>query len=280
MPWSDPLGNPMRAKADIATPVGTRKVLPLPDGGSIVLNSDSRVLLDYDPHSRDVTLLKGEIAVDAKHDAERPFRLVAGPRQFEVPPGDVKFHLRKVTPERLELTLLHGQLSVSESRMPHPVPAALLRARVSYGPYVFSARQAGTLGPGWQTVWMLSEQELDRRTAWQSGRIVIDHEPLEDALREIERYTTSRFVFGEEALRSVRMNAVIKAGDIAGLTRYLRSELHIGARGTTAGTIVLTRLPPGSSGGSALGGCPANYSCRRLDSAAHIRFFYGPPETQ
>lgn len=275
MPWSDSLGNPLRAKADISAPVGARKVLPLPDGGSIVLNSGSRVLIDYDPRSRDIALLRGEIAIDAKHDAERPFRVVAGPRSFEVLPGDAKFHLRKVTQERLELTVLQGQLEVAGSRMPHPVPPALLRARVSEGPYVFNANEAGTLGTGWQTVWMPSTQELERRTAWQSGRIVLDREPLEDALLEVERYTTSRFVFAEEDLRSVRMSGVIKAGDITELTRYLRSELGIGARGTPEGTIVLTRLPlPPSTD------CPANYSCRRLGNAIPIRFFYGPAETQ
>lgn len=279
MPWSDNLGNPLRAKADVDSLVGVRKVVPLPDGGSIVLNSGSRILIDYDPRSRDIALLRGEIAVDARHDAERPFRVVAGPRQFEVQPGDAKFHLRKVTQERLELTVLQGQLGVSEGYMSHPVPPALLRARVSHGPYVFSANEAGTLGSGWQTVWTLARAELDRRTAWLSGRIVLDREPLEDALAEMERYTTSRFVFAEEDLRSVRLSAVINTGDVAGLTRYLRSELGIGARGTTAGTIVLTRLPSFSDG-SGPGDCPANYSCRRLGNATPIRFFYGPAQTQ
>jgi transmembrane sensor len=292
IPSTDAQGNPLRADTFVRTKVGEQKTIKLPDGGSILLNTRTAAYLNYEPHSRHITLLAGEAAFHAKHDPARPLTVFAGGRTFEVLQGDARFNLRKLTREQVELTVLQGQVHAHNARLGSLSPA-LLRARVRSGAYTFGALEGGILGPGWQSPWTLSSEEIERRVVWQSGRIVFDNDYLEDALREVERYTPWRFEVAQQELHAVRVTAMFKVGDTAEVRQYLRDQLRISSRQTEAGAIVLTRMAdrtpagtaPGRSGGprSAVGSqkpkeerayidCLPNYSCRRLDDAAYVRF--------
>jgi transmembrane sensor len=290
IPSTDAQGNPLRADTFVRTTVGEQKTIKLPDGGSILLNTRTTAYLNYEPGSRHVTLLAGEAAFHAKYDPARPFTVFAGGRRFEVLEGDARLNVRKLTREQVELTVLQGQVHAHNARLGSLSPA-LLRARVRSGAYTFGASEGGTLGPGWQSPWTLSSEEIERRIAWQSGQIVFDNDYLEDALREVERYTLLRFEVAQQELHAVRLTAMFKVGDIAAVRQYLRDQLRIRSSQTEAGMIVLTRMAdraPASTGKAEVRGlrfaarsrktsgaymdCLPNYSCRRLGDAAHVRF--------
>lgn len=178
LPGSDARNNPLRAEAAIATDASSHRTFALPDGGQIVLNAASRLLIDYEPRSRDVTLLSGEALFDARYDAARPFRVLAGGRRFEVEPEGARFNLRRLGRDRVELTVLQGQLRVRESRSEWPPAPVLLRNRASFGEYVFGAGEGGTLGAGWQIVATFSPIQVERRTAWQGARTMSGNENI------------------------------------------------------------------------------------------------------
>ena len=65
--------------ADYRSAIGQRRELSLPDGGRLVLNTDSAVDVDYAGHERLLTLRRGELLVETRPDhANRPF-IVATP---------------------------------------------------------------------------------------------------------------------------------------------------------------------------------------------------------
>jgi transmembrane sensor len=226
-PRSDAHRNPMRAEIEVRTDVGAMKTLQLPDGGTIVLNTNSKVLLKYEPKSRDVILLRGEMAVDARHDANRPFMVIAARRAFVVMEGGAKFNVRRLTDQDLEVTVQRGQIKVLAGyRAPIAAPV-LLRSRVSYGEHIFATHDAGRLGPDWQRTWHAQSDEVFRLTCWQEGRVRFEQEPLEDALSEIERYTSLRFAFVTQELRGIRITAQFRVTDVEGVRRYLREEFSI-----------------------------------------------------
>jgi transmembrane sensor len=251
IPSTDAQGNPLRAATFVRTTVGEQKTIKLPDGGSILLNTLTAAYLNYEPSSRHVTLLAGEAAFHAKYDPARPFTVFAGGRRFEVLQGDARFNLRKLTREQVELTVLQGQVHAHNARLGSLSPA-LLRARVRSGAHTFGASDGGTLGPGWQSPWTLSAEEIERRVAWQSGQMVFDNSYLEDVLREVERYTPLRFEVAHQELHTVRVSAMFKVGDIAAVQRYLRDKLRISSRQTEAGMIVLTRMADRTPASTAL----------------------------
>ena len=277
VPWSDARNNPLRAEVLAATEVGGRRILSLPDGGSIELNTATRLFMDYEPRSREVTLHAGEALFHAKYDPARAFRVYVAGRSFEVEPGDARFNLRKVRSDRVELTVLSGRIRVHEGAREEVPSPDLLRTQVSYGPHLFSESEGGTLGRGWQIVARFSEQQRERRVAWRAGHAIFENELLEDALQELERYTTTRFAFVDPGLRTTRLTADLRLGDVDGVRRYLRDELRILSRQDGQGRILLSgaRDTPAWNVG-----CLPNYSCRSLTTAPTLRFVHGLTQAQ
>lgn len=266
---ADARGNPRRAEATLESDVGERTTFKLPDGGSIVLNTATRARLIYRPRNRDVALLAGEAAFDVKYDPARPFLVSAGARTFEVDGGDARFNLRKIADDRLELTVVKGRVLARASRVPAAVPPALLRARVQYGEHRFGAFEGGTLGVGWQSAWTLSSKEIDQRIAWQAGRMIFDEEPLEDVLREFERYIAFKFMLADPDLGNVRISGAFSVGDVEGLRRHLKEHLGIDSKASASTTILLVQ-PRLDEVARTYIDCLSNDSCRRLNDEANF----------
>jgi transmembrane sensor len=241
-PNSNSQRSSLRAEEAYRTPVGARREVDLPDGSTMTLNTSTHVLISYGLRSRDVTLLRGEASFGVIQDPDRPFRVSAGARRFEVEDQASRFNLRRVTMDRTELTVTEGQVRALDSRVRAPLTPAQLRVGPSYGERTVSASEYGILEPGWHFTWRLTATELRQRLAWQQGLIVVANDTLEDVLKEFERYTTTRFVFQDETLRNARLNTELPAGDVDILLRVLRDMLQIQSVPNDAGQIVLSRV--------------------------------------
>jgi transmembrane sensor len=157
--------NSLRAEAMYRAPVDERLEVKLPDGGTMLLNAAARALVSYGPHSRDVTLIRGEAGFDVIEDAARPFRLSAGPSRFEVSQG-ARFNVHRLTPDSAELIVIDGQVVALGSRSRTAMSPAQLRARLDHGEHAFSRSEGGMIGPGWYSARVLSSAELQQRLAW------------------------------------------------------------------------------------------------------------------
>jgi transmembrane sensor len=79
LPWLDT----SPGRYEIATRPGEQKIVPIGgNGGSIALNGSSRIAL-YRADARYAELLSGEAAFTVRHDAGRPFTIVAGPHRVQ-----------------------------------------------------------------------------------------------------------------------------------------------------------------------------------------------------
>lgn len=270
-PGADARGNPLRAESFHETGVGERKTINLPDGGAIVMNTQSRARLVYRPRYRDAALVTGEATFDVKYDPARPFVVSASARAFEVQPGGARFNLRKITDDQVELTVFEGQVRVPATRLASVTPA-LLRSRVTYGERLFVAPEAGRIGVGWQSVWSPSPKELERRAAWQSGRVIFDDEYLKDALAEIERYTPVKFLFSDRELGRTRLSGEFEIGDVDAIRRHLKEHLGIDSKMSGRTNIVLVRSgsPTSEEAAKTYIDCLSNDSCRRLNDDPHL----------
>ncbi len=67
-----------RLRSDHATPVGKRASVPLEDGSTLLLGSDTAVALDFDAGRRRVRLFRGEAWFEVKPDGNQPFIVSTG----------------------------------------------------------------------------------------------------------------------------------------------------------------------------------------------------------
>lgn len=247
LPWAHVPDSRVRARSvpasrTYSTAIGETREVKLPDGTVITLNTGTRVTVAYWPRSRNAYLPGGEASFRVREDPERPFYVLAGSRLFQT--GGGNFNLRVRTPERLELTVTEGSVNALYARTELPDTPALARLRdnMPHGDTTVAAVETAQMEPGLQFVRKIRAREADDLLAWHRGLIIFKAEPLEDAIAEVDRYTTTRFELADDKLRDVRISGDFRTGDIDGLLLALRQDLLIDSRRDRQGHVVLTAL--------------------------------------
>lgn len=180
------------------TPRGQQRSLALADGSHIALNTDSSVEVDYSDKERRVRLDRGEVLFKVAKNAERPFIVEAGDE--EVRAIGTSFVVRRDAGGKVAVTLIEGVVKVTRKPMETrtaPMPPAVLRAG-----------ERLTISP---TQVALDRPRLEAVTAWRSGNVMFDDQPLSDAVAEINRYGTTQIVLADPRLGNLRISGVFGA---------------------------------------------------------------------
>ena len=158
-----------------ATDLGERSTLTLRDGSVITLDSRSRVRVRYTEKERLVALEQGQAQFAVAKDPLRPFRVRAG-EQTVVALG-TQFNVDLVA-GAVFVTLIEGHVAVTG--VPRPPDAGNPRSGEASSR---SDHQGGTIeltaGEGLRVrqdgrAVLVPNVDLDRATAWQSGKLFFD----------------------------------------------------------------------------------------------------------
>jgi len=216
--------------ATYRTGIAERRMVPLSDGSSISLDSDSEVRVSFTKQARELTLVRGQARFDVAHDVQRPFSVDAGDR-LVVATG-TSFDVDLLGPE-VSVTLIEGHVVVLNGP-----------SLTQQGANSLSGMQGVKLEPGERLVAIrhapgsIQRVNLDKATAWQSGYLVFEDETLGAAVQRINRYAHPRVLIRDASAASLRFSGVFKAGDpsafIDSVTRYLPIEQDKTADGDVA----------------------------------------------
>jgi transmembrane sensor len=247
-PWSvfdsRPPPRPMFSELS-RTGVGEKRVMRLADGSTAMLNTNSRIVVFYAPLARDVYLSHGEATFDVARDPARPFSVHAGKRVIQAP-GSTVFNVRVFPDDSVELTVTDGQARVLYvPRLPSDTPHTpdQLREDFMHVDTIVNAQELAVIDSTTQVVRKLEPSEADSLLAWRRGEVVFQGEPLHQVLTEVSRYTTTRFVIGDEKLRDVRVGGYFKIGDLDSFLASLRENFLIDWQRDQDGRVLLTALP-------------------------------------
>jgi transmembrane sensor len=105
-----------------ATRIGEHHTVLLPDGSSVVLNTNSQIDVQFTADSRDVHLRRGEAHFDVAKDSSRPFRVYANGGVVEA--VGTAFTVQESGAEGLEVTVVEGVVNVTPLLLPPSEPAA------------------------------------------------------------------------------------------------------------------------------------------------------------
>lgn len=221
-----------------ATSIGERRDVTLVDNTVVTLNTGSKMSVDFSTGARDVYLLRGEATFQVAPDAARPFVVNAGMRRFQA--TGTRFNVRVISRELTELTVTDGTVKVMDAPPRLPETPAQRRATLLYGETTVQALETAQVEPGFQSVSPIDANEADARLAWQRGLIIFQDEALQDALVEVDRYTTIKFVLADEKVRHVRIDGSFRTGDIDGLLSSLKDKFRVDWKRDDQGRIVLS----------------------------------------
>lgn len=190
----------------IRTAVGEQRTLTLEDGSRIFLNTDTRVAVRYTGNERRILLEHGEVLFEVAPKPGRPFVVAAGDTRIQA--LGTSFVVRRDA-SQLAVTLVDGKVSVASDSPSKPNPP---RPNAVTEP-------ARVLNPGDRlTLTAKHEPALDRPpidkvTAWQRGQVAFDNVPLQDAVDEMNRYSTKKLVVVQERAGELLIGGVFRSGD-------------------------------------------------------------------
>lgn len=216
----------LTAPAVYATETGERRVVSLPDGSRITLDSDSEVRVRYLPKVRELTLDRGRARFDVAHDITRPFTVTAG-SQTVVAVGTC-FEVEKIDSKVL-VTLIQGRIVVKDAASPNA-------AKPPPRPVSLVAGEELIASPAVRRA--IKVANLQVATAWQNGRLVFNGDTLAEAVERVNRYTDHPIEV-DPAVASIRIIGAFNAGDVSSFVSAVTSYFPIQATTTANDDILL-----------------------------------------
>jgi ferric-dicitrate binding protein FerR (iron transport regulator) len=146
--------------------------IKLPDSSEAILHGQSRLHVLYAAWVREATVAEGEVLFDVAWKWPRPILVFAGGRHIEAPGG--RFDVRVVGPQRVELSVLEGRVTVKG--LPYRRPATPQEAR-DFDPGMFvdetvGPMQVALLDNGSLTQRALTAADLRSRLGWEPQQVL------------------------------------------------------------------------------------------------------------
>lgn len=213
------------------TTLGERRVVPLPDGSKVSLDSRSRVRVRYTKDARKLELLAGQARFDVAKDVTRPFSVTA--RDQTVVATGTAFNV-DLLGRRVLVTLIEGQVVVLREAPNTPAAARPQAARPA--PIVLVAGQQLSASPSAPP--QVAAASLERISAWETGQLAFHDEPLAAVAERVSRYAEHPIAVAPSAA-GMRVSGVFKAGDVTTFIEIVTSYLPVEAREGAGGEITL-----------------------------------------
>jgi len=192
-----------------ATQRGEIRLIPLQDGSTMTLNTDSAARVRYRDDRRLIELIRGEAFFSVARDALRPFEVDVDGRRLSTDSG--AFRVSRLNAAPVQVTVQQGRLDL----------AAGSRERVR-----LTANSRLDLIDGRPpAVQQISAREVERDLAWREGKIAFKGDTLADAALAFARYGDPRVTIADPALAREPITGLFAANDPVGFSRTVAFAL-------------------------------------------------------
>lgn len=202
------------------TAVGAQKKIVLADGSSVILNTDSRLEVDFAARRRDVRLMRGEAYFEVVHDKARPFTVYA--RNYVVRDIGTAFDVHLSKTGLVEVGVTKGSVEIMPADGAHGFDAPR-----SLG--IIAAGQNIVLGQKIERAVAVSNTDLGRKLAWRQGELIYTGQPLGDVLADISRYSDIKIELADPALASLPVGGAFRTDQIEAIFAALENNFGIHA---------------------------------------------------
>lgn len=211
------------------TRIGENRTIALPDGSTLILNTNSFATVRFSEKARLIELQRGEMNIEVAHDQTRPLSVVAAGKVIQAV-GTV-FNVQ-VKAEQVDLIVTEGKVLVATAAISDlPQAEPLLASRLSSQALAISTGERVKLdasGKAKEVVQKMAAPDIAASLSWQSGKLIFRGETLAEAITEIGRYTEVKFTLDDdEALKKVQVAGMFKTGDVDGLLAVFQHNFNI-----------------------------------------------------
>jgi transmembrane sensor len=197
----------LETPAEYSTNTGERRIVVLDDGSRISLDSDTAVRVKYGKAARQLVLERGRARFDVVHNVERPFTVTAGDET--VVAVGTSFDVERLN-DRVLVTLIEGRIVVKQTADKTATEAVRVAAARSKPMMLNAGQELIAIADVKPTV---IAANMPVATAWESGRLIFNDEPLVEAVERVNRYSDKALIV-DPAVAQLRISGVFNAGDI------------------------------------------------------------------
>jgi transmembrane sensor len=188
-----------------ATRVGEQRTIQLTDNSLVTLNTDSDIRVHLNQTERDIELTHGEALFEVAQDAHRPFRVIT--RTATIQAIGTQFNVYEQA-DGTRVSVLEGRVKIS-------TPLDMQDLGVG--------EEADVQRDG--TILRNVRPDVLKTVAWRERRLVFSEIPLEEIVREFNRYNpTQRLRLEGIAPGSYHYNGIFDATDPESLADLLAKE--------------------------------------------------------
>lgn len=197
------------------TAVGGLASVPMSDGSSVTLNTDSEIRVAVTETERRVNLAHGEAFFEVVADPRRPFVVYAGDQR--VIAVGTKFAVRRDAGE-IRVVVTEGRVRVERTKGAGEGPATQL--------------SAGTVALAGEAGMLVKERQLaeaEEVLSWRRGFLVFRETPLGEAVAEFNRYNARKVVIDDAAIAAIQIGGSFRSTNVDAFVRLLEQGFAIRA---------------------------------------------------
>ncbi len=230
------------------TAVGKMRVLALPDGSTVRLNTDSALAVRFTSQERRVSLTRGEACFSVAKSAARPFLVeVSG---VAVRAVGTEFLVRLRT-DAVDILVTEGQVRVEDTGASSLLPARFSPTPDEQKPAgpLLSAREqvlvplSNAVPRPAETIAEVGPKQILRALAWQERRLIFEGTPLAEVVAEFNRYTQHQLVIGDDGLGRQEFGGTFRADRYDTLVSLLEQSFDVVAERRGNATYLRRRNP-------------------------------------
>jgi transmembrane sensor len=212
--------------ASFSTMRGERRVVALPDGSSVTLNTDTAIELAFSAGKRLIRMSRGQALFEVAKDHTRPFVVEAGGRQVTAL-GTI-FSVR-MDPGRVRVLLVRGRVVVDKVDGED--------SSTTVKPTILSPGQELVAELG--AVQHIAKADVSSELLWKDGYIEFHDARLGDAVAEMNRYSDRQIALSDPRIAQMRVSGVFKTGDPDRFASLVSELLPLTSRPVSTGDVQL-----------------------------------------
>lgn len=223
----------------LQTDRGERRDIALADGSVVDLDPQTRVRVRYEANARYIFLERGRALFHVAKNPNRPFWVQA--ESTRVRAVGTAFAVDREQ-ESIVVTVAEGKVAVFRGPEAPPTASASAPAQLSTTPFMraifLTADQQITVN-GSGVAEPVRQVDSNRALAWAYGRLIFEHESVEDAVREFNRYNRIqvRIDYPELMLRPI--SGVFNASDPDSFVAFIKTVTRVRVRTDDTGNITI-----------------------------------------
>jgi transmembrane sensor len=195
------------------TRIGETRVVTLEDGSIVTLNTASRIRVAFTDARRTITLEEGEALFDVAKNPARPFFVEAGGTSVRA--VGTSFAVKRLSDAPVEVLVREGIVEVRQ-------PAAAGAVRMTANMRMVAGNAATIARPV-----EIAQTEVDRETAWRTGRIAFEGEPLAQAAAAFGRYSDTRIIIEDPAIGREEITGLFASNDPVTFAKAAAASLEL-----------------------------------------------------